>query len=150
MYRKTLQLAFAMLCFASSPALAKEYVVQMKNQGADGTMVFDPPYVSAKVGDVVRFVPTDLGHNAGPIPLKGLLPDGVALPVGSLNAEYSVRLAAPGLYAIRCTPHYSMGMVALIKAGSGPAANAAAFAAATAKLPPLAQRRMSTLLARAR
>ena len=45
-------------------------------------------------------------------------------------------------------PHYTMGMVALIKAGKGPAPNAAAAAAVT--LPPLAAKRMAPMLAGAR
>jgi hypothetical protein len=45
-------------------------------------------------------------------------------------------------------PHFAMGMVALVKAGKGPAPNAAAAAAVS--LPPLAAKRMAPLLAAAR
>lgn len=132
---------------ASAPALADEHVISMKNQGADGAMVFEPAYVSAKVGDTVRFVPTDKSHNAAPI--DGMIPSGLKLPAGAINAEYVVKLTKPGLYGIKCTPHYGMGMVALIKAGTGKAPNAAQANAAAAKIPPLAAKRLKPLLAKA-
>jgi pseudoazurin len=130
----------------ASPAIAKDIVVKMKNSGAAGLMVFEPAYVAAAVGDTVHFVPTDRGHNAEPIP--GMLPDGVTEAAGQFNKEYVLALSKPGLYGIRCKPHFSMGMVALIKAGSGNAPNAAA--AIAAKLPPMAAKRMTPLLDRSR
>lgn len=130
----------------ASPAFAKDITVQMKNQGAAGMMVFEPAFVQAKVGDTVHFVPTDSGHNAEPIP--GILPDGVTEPAGAMGKEYVLTLSKPGLYGIKCKPHYSMGMVALVKAGTGASPNAAA--AAAVKLPPLATKRMAPLLAQAK
>lgn len=141
--------ASAAMCIISTPALAREYIVHMKNAGANGAvMVFEPPYVAAGVGDTVRFVPTDPGHNAAPIP--GMVPDGVTLTTGMLGKEYVVRVARPGFYGIRCTPHYGMGMVALIKAGTGTAPNAAAVNASAARMPSMARQRMAPLLAAAR
>jgi pseudoazurin len=131
---------------AVSPVAAKDYVVQMRNKGAAGLMVFEPAYVAASVGDTVRFVPTDPSHNAEPIP--GMLPDGVTLPKGKINQEYTVTLTKPGLYGIKCMPHYNMGMVALIKAGKGTPANLQT--ATTMKLPPLAAKRMAPLFAQAK
>jgi pseudoazurin len=139
-------LTFAGLLLCAGPALAKDITVKMKNQGAAGIMVFEPSYVSAAVGDTVHFVPADMGHNATPI--TGMLPDGVEAPMGAMNKEYVLKLTKPGLYGIKCTPHFSMGMVALVKAGSGAAPNAAA--AAAVKLPPLAAKRMTPMLAQAK
>jgi pseudoazurin len=130
----------------AAPASARDIVVKMKNQGAAGMMVFEPSYVSAAVGDKVHFVPADMGHNAGPI--AGMAPDGTDMTAGPMNKEYVLTLSRPGLYGIKCMPHFAMGMVALVKAGKGPAPNAAAAAAAT--LPPLAARRMAPMLAAAR
>lgn len=131
---------------AAAPANARDITVQMKNQGAGGIMVFEPAYVSAKVGDTVHFVPTDPGHNATPI--EGMLPKEVSAPAGAVGKPYILVLSKPGLYGIKCAPHVSMGMVALIKAGAGPAPNAAD--AASIKLPPLAEKRMAPLLAQAK
>jgi pseudoazurin len=130
---------------AASPAAAKEVVVQMLNKGEAGLMVFEPAYVSAAVGDTVKFVPTNPGHNSEPI--DGMLPAGVTLPKGKFNQEYTVKLTKPGLYGFKCLPHYGMGMVALVKAGNGTPANLAAVKAV--KLPPLANKRFAPLIAQA-
>lgn len=131
---------------AAAPAFAKDITVQMKNQGAGGMMVFEPAFVQASVGDKIHFMPTDMGHNAETIP--GLLPDGVSEPAGQMNKEYVLTVSKPGLYGVKCKPHYSMGMVALVKVGKGAAPNAAAAAAVS--LPPLAKKRMDPLLAQAK
>ena len=139
-------LALAGSTLAAGPAQAKEITVLMKNTDATGMMVFVPAFVHAAVGDTVHFVVTDKGHNAQPIP--DMIPAGVTAPDGAMNQDYVLKVTKPGLYGIKCAPHYSMGMVALIKVGNGPAPNAAAAGAVT--LPPLAQRRMAPMLAAAK
>lgn len=129
----------------AAPAMAKDIVVQMKNRGEAGIMVFEPAYVAAAPGDKVHFMPTDMGHNAEPI--AGMLPDGVTAGRGAMNKEYVLTVTKPGLYGIKCMPHFAMGMVALVKVGKGAAPNAAAASAAA--LPPLAKKRMTPLLASA-
>ena len=69
-----------LLLFLSAPAAAKEYVVQMKNNGAKGAMVFEPAFLRIAPGDTVRFVPSDKTHNAETIP--GMLPAGAVPFVG--------------------------------------------------------------------
>jgi pseudoazurin len=138
-------LLFSGAIFAA-PAFAKDINVQMKNQGAGGMMVFEPAFVQASPGDKIHFLPTDMGHNAQPI--AGLMPDGVTEPNGAMNKEYVLTVSKPGLYGIKCLPHFSMGMVALVKVGKGAAPNAAAAAAVS--LPPLAKKRMDPLLASAK
>lgn len=125
------------------PAAGKDITVQMKNMGKDGTMmVFEPAFVKAAVGDTVHFVPTDKSHNAETI--EGMLPDGVAHSIGGMNQEMVLKIGKPGLYGVKCKPHYSMGMVALVQVGKAPANLAAAKAV---KLPGLAAKRMTPLLA---
>jgi pseudoazurin len=141
-----LGLVVASVMGAASPAMAKDILVRMKNQGADGMMVFEPAYVVGAVGDTVHFLPTDPAHNAEPI--VGMLPEGVTAPAGGINKEYVLRLSKPGVYGIKCKPHYTMGMVALVKAGPGSPSNLAV--ASAVKLPPLAARRMAPLLAKAK
>lgn len=140
-------LAFAIACAtAAAPAAAKEVIVHMRNQGAAGVMVFEPAFVKAMPGDTVRFLPTDPGHNAETIPT--MLPAGVAPSKGQMNKEFALTVSAPGLYGIKCQPHYAMGMIALVQVGNGPSANLAA--AKAAKLPPFAAKRMTPLLAQAK
>lgn len=130
------------LIAAASPAMAKDITVQMKNMGKDGMMVFEPAFVKASVGDTVHFVPTDKSHNAETI--EGMLPDGVAHSVGGMNQEMTLKIDKPGVYGVKCKPHFSMGMVALVQAGAKPANLDAAKAV---KLPGLAAKRMAPLLA---
>lgn len=136
----------AALSLAAAPASAKEIVVHMKNQGAAGAMVFEPAFVKAQPGDTVRFLPSDPSHNAETIPT--MLPAGVAPSKGQMNKEFVLPVKAPGLYGIKCMPHYSMGMVALIQVGNGPSANLSA--ARAVKLPPFAAKRMTPMLAQAK
>lgn len=105
----------AMAGFAST-ALAAEYQVLMLNKGAKGAMVFEPDFVQAAIGDTIRFVATDKSHNAETI--KGMLPDGAAAFKGKINEEIVYKVGADGVYGIKCTPHYGMGMVMLISVGA--------------------------------
>ncbi len=138
--------AATLALIASSPAAAKELVVKMKNQGAAGAMVFEPAFVKAQPGDTVRFVPTDPSHNAETIPT--MLPAGVLPSKGAMNKEFVLTVRTPGVYGIKCLPHYSMGMVALVQVGNGPSPNLAA--ARAVKLPPFAAKRMTPMLAQAK
>ena len=105
--------AFALL---AAPAVARTIDVEMLNRGADGErMVFSTQLIEAEVGDVIRFVPTDKSHNAQSV--KGALPQGQEGFKGKMNKEVLFEVTEPGLTAVVCLPHQSMGMVALIVAG---------------------------------
>ena len=78
-------------------------------------MVFEPAFVKAQPGDVVKFIPTDKGHNVEDI--DGMLPDGVEGFKTKFNEEFDLTVDAEGVYGVKCTPHYAMGMVALIQVG---------------------------------
>jgi pseudoazurin len=108
-------LALATLVACTSAAGAAEFEIKMLNKGAKGAMVFEPDFVVAAPGDTIRFVPTDKGHNAETI--KGMLPDGAEPFKSKFNEELSVTLDKPGVYGVKCSPHYAVGMVALIKVG---------------------------------
>lgn len=125
------------------PARAAVREVRMLNRGADGAMVFEPALIRAQPGDVIRFLPTDPSHNAETVPT--MLPDGAGAGRGALNAVFDLRVSRPGLYGIKCAPHYGMGMVALIAVGrSWP--NLAATRAAAARAPVMARRRFTAML----
>lgn len=136
--------AVAILALSAMPASAKEIVVHMKNQGADGAMVFEPSFVKAAPGDTISFKPTDPSHNAETI--ATMLPAGATPMKGALNKEVSMTVTKPGLYGIKCMPHYSMGMVALVQVGKPSAADISA--AKAVKLPPFAAKRMTAALAK--
>lgn len=129
------------LGFANA-GFAAEHEVQMLNKGAAGTMVFEPAFVKAEPGDTIHFIPTDKSHSVEAI--KEILPEGVGLFKSKINEEYTLTVTKPGLYGAKCTPHYAMGMVALIQVGEAPAN---LEAAKTAKLPKKARERMDTEIA---
>ncbi|MDP3196109.1 pseudoazurin [Tabrizicola sp.] len=100
----------------TAAAQAENFDVKMLNKGADGAMVFEPAFVKAAVGDTVTFISTDKGHNVEGI--DGMLPEGVDAFKSGMGDDYVLTLTAEGLYGLKCTPHYSMGMVALIQVGA--------------------------------
>lgn len=105
--------SFATLTIGS--AQAADHEVQMLNKGEKGAMVFQPDFIEATLGDTVTFVPTDKGHDAESI--KGMIPEGAEPFKGKMNEKITVTLGAEGVYGVKCTPHYGMGMVALITVG---------------------------------
>ncbi len=129
--------ALVTLALAATPVLAENVEIKMLNKGQDGIMVFEPAHVNIAPGDTVTFMPTDKGHNAETI--KGLIPEGAEPFKGKFNEELAVTFDVPGVYAVKCMPHYAMGMVALITVGDEPT-NMAAIR--DAKFPPKAQERV--------
>lgn len=108
-------MATAALALLATGAAAETFEVKMLNRGEDGMMVFEPAFVEAQPGDTVRFLPTDKGHNVESI--DGMLPDGFEAFKTRFNEEFELTVDAEGLYGVKCTPHYGMGMVALIQVG---------------------------------
>lgn len=106
--------AVAALMFAGH-AQAADHQIQMLNKGEKGMMVFQPNFVRAAPGDTVTFVPTDKGHNVESI--QGMIPNGAEPFKGKPSEQITVKLDKEGIYGVKCTPHYGMGMVALIVVG---------------------------------
>src|SRR5690606_2682930 len=96
-------------------AQAADHQVQMLNKGEKGAMVFQPAFIKAAPGDTVTFIPVDKGHDAESI--KGMIPDGAEPFKGKMHEQITVKLEKEGVYGVKCTPHYGMGMVALIAVG---------------------------------
>ena len=133
--------AVAMLPATARAAATVE--VHMKNTGEAGAMVFEPALVKIAVGDTVKFIPTDKGHNAET--LRDILPEGAEPFKGKINEEIDVTFTVPGAYGVRCLPHFAMGMVALVVVGDVPPANLDQVAAA--KVTPAAKKRFEAILA---
>lgn len=114
MKKQTSALVIAAL-LSSGAAYAADHQVQMLNKGDKGAMVFQPDYIVAAPGDTVTFVPTDKSHDAESV--EGMLPEGAAPFKGKMNEQITVTVDKEGVYGVKCTPHYGMGMVALIVVG---------------------------------
>ena len=112
---KTLLLAAAAVAIAILPANAADVQVKMLNKGAKGMMVFEPDLVKVQPGDTVTFVATDPGHDAQSVP--GMLPEGAQPFEGKIGKDVTVTFTQPGVYGVKCKPHYVMGMVGLVVVG---------------------------------
>lgn len=116
--RNTLRNLLAVMALAglvATPALAADFEVHMLNKGAAGTMVFEPAFVQVQPGDTVTFIPTDKGHNVETI--KDMIPEGAEPFKSKVNETFAVTFEVPGVYGVKCTPHFAMGMVGLILVG---------------------------------
>lgn len=107
--------AIALTLFAAN-LMAADHTVQVKNNGADGTMVFEPGFLKVAVGDTVTFEPTDPGHNSESV--AGLIPDGAAGWKSGFSEKITVALDKEGVYVYKCLPHAMMAMVGVIQAGN--------------------------------
>ena len=115
--RKVFGLATAaVLAIMAGNAVAAEIEVKMLNKGAEGAMVFEPALVKVAQGDTVKFVATDKGHNAETI--KGMLPADATPFLGKNGEDVAVTFEKPGVYGVKCLPHYGMGMVAMVVVGT--------------------------------
>ena len=101
----------------AAPALAEDMTIDMLNKREDGAkMVYSEDIARIDVGDTITWVPTQKGHNVEFI--AG--PDGWDAPKKSkLGKEYAYTFDTPGVYLYQCTPHKSMGMIALVVVGDG-------------------------------
>jgi pseudoazurin len=132
------------LAAAATTAQAADFEVHMLNKGKDGAMVFEPSLTKVAKGDTVTFIPTDKSHNAETF--KDLIPEGAAPFKGKMNETLKVTFDVPGAYAVKCTPHAGMGMVALVVVGDVPS-NIETIK--TAKMPKKARERMDADIAAA-
>src|SRR6476646_4006240 len=114
--RKVMTLAALAVLMSASMTLAAEVEIKMLNKGAEGMMVLEPALVKIDPGDTVKFVATDKGHNAETI--KGMLPADATPFLGKNGEDVAVTFDKPGVYGVKCLPHYGMGMVAMVVVGT--------------------------------
>lgn len=101
-----------------SVAAGKVHVVQMLNKSTTNKkerMVFEPSVINIDVGDTVRFVSKDRGHNTASI--KGMLPSGAEKWKSRIGKDFEVTYTADGTYGYMCSPHYGLGMVGVVLVG---------------------------------
>lgn len=99
----------------AAPLYAETYEVGMYTRSENGPMIFEPQFLAIEPGDSVHFVPVQGGHNAATI--DGMIPEGAEPFRSKISKELTVTLTEEGLYGIKCSPHYVMGMVMLIEVG---------------------------------
>ena len=93
-------------------ANAGDITIEMLNKRSDGEkMVYSADIARVESGTTITWIPTSKGHNVHFI--AG--PDGWDLPKKSKNnKEVSITFDIPGVYLYQCTPHATMGMIALV------------------------------------
>ena len=112
---KKLLSTVAIMASLSAPAFAEDITIEMLNKRDDGAkMVYSEDIARIDVGDTITWLPKSKGHNVHFI--AG--PDGWELPAKSKNnKEVAITFDTPGVYLYQCTPHASMGMIALVIVG---------------------------------
>jgi pseudoazurin len=108
-------LAAILLAIGMGTAHAEDITIDMLNKRDDGAkMVYSQDIATIDVGDTITWLPTQKGHNVEFI--AG--PDGWEAPKKSkLGKEYAYTFDTPGVYLYQCTPHKSMGMIAIVVVG---------------------------------
>jgi pseudoazurin len=106
-----------LLVAMATPAFAEDMTIEMLNKRDDGArMVYSQDIARIDVGDTITWTPEDKGHNVEFI--AG--PDGWDAPKKSkLSKEVAITFDTPGVYVYVCTPHASMGMLAIVVVGDG-------------------------------
>ena len=100
--------------FVSSMAYSADMSIDMLNKLGKEKMVYSVDVAEIDVGDTITWLPASKGHNVHFI--AG--PDGWELPKKSKNnKEFAITFDTPGVYLYQCTPHASMGMIALVIVG---------------------------------
>ena len=109
--------AVSLVLAMATPALADDMTIEMLNKRDDGAkMVYSEDIARIDVGDTITWVPTSKGHNVEFI--AG--PDGWKAPKKSkLGKEYAYTFDTPGVYLYQCSPHKTMGMIAIVVVGDG-------------------------------
>lgn len=110
--KTALVLAFSLLV---TPALSETHEVKMFSRNERGPMLYEPDYLHIAPGDSIRFIPEQPSHNAATI--EGMLPEGATPFKSKINEDFTTQLTVPGRYGIKCSPHFSMGMVMIIDVG---------------------------------
>jgi pseudoazurin len=110
-----LAVIIAALAASTSAAHGADHEIRMLNRGEGGAFVFEPNFIRVAPGDTVTFVPVDKGHNA--VSVERMIPEAAEPFEGEINEEFTITIAREGVYGIKCSPHYGLGMVAVILAG---------------------------------
>lgn len=88
-------------------ASARTIDVQLRRNGDNGQVSFDPAYLRLQTGDKLRFVANGPDSLVGSI--AGMLPDGVAPLRQKAAQRLIVSLDKDGVYGFACLPHYGDG-----------------------------------------
>jgi pseudoazurin len=103
----------SMAVLSAAPAVAADSSIDLLNSKDGDNFVFSQKFTKVAKGDTITFKAAKPGHNAEFVP--GGFPPGAAELHGQIGKDVSYTFDMPGLYVVRCAPHYGLGMVALVE-----------------------------------
>ena len=110
------KLLILILLLFSTSLYSEDISIDMLNVRSDGqSMVYSIDVARVEAGDTITWLPKHKGHNVEFV----LGPNTVELPKKSrINKEFSFTFEKAGVYFYQCTPHKSMGMIAIVIVGN--------------------------------
>ncbi|WP_109077886.1 plastocyanin/azurin family copper-binding protein [Aggregatibacter kilianii] len=110
------KLAIIAMLGLSFTAQAAHHDIKMLNTNEEGSMVFEPGFLKANVGDTVTFKTTNKGHFVH----SKAVPEGAAKFASEEDEELTITLDKEGLYVYTCPVHRPMNMNGIIQVGENP------------------------------
>lgn len=107
------RLAVLSLVLFSVSTFAAHHEIKMLDNNAEGSMVFEPGYLKAEVGDTVTFIPSHKGHWVE----SRSIPEGAEKFLSKEDEEFTITLTHEGVYVYYCPPHRTMNMTGIIQVG---------------------------------
>ena len=107
-------LLFIALAFSSNTAFSATFEVEMLNRLGKESMVYSQNIVNVEAGDTVKWLSASKGHNVQFL----TVPEGVDPFKSKLSVDTEYTFTIPGIYLYQCTPHKSMGMIAVVVVGA--------------------------------
>ena len=101
------------LTLSSNSLVAATVEIEMLNRLGKESMVYSQNVVNVQQGDTVKWLASSKGHNVQFL----TAPDEVASFKSKLSVDTEYTFTVPGIYLYQCTPHKSMGMIAVIIVG---------------------------------
>ncbi|MDG6894580.1 plastocyanin/azurin family copper-binding protein [Volucribacter amazonae] len=112
--KKSLSILTLLFAFSSATFANQHHEIQMLDYGEGGSMVFEPAYLKANVGDTVTFKATHKGHWVQ----SKTLPEGVTEFLSEDGQDFTITLSEEGIYVYTCPPHRMVNMNGVIQAGN--------------------------------
>jgi pseudoazurin len=96
------------LSVSGNSLMAATIEVEMLNRLGKESMVYSQSVVQS--GDTVKWLASSKGHNVQFL----TTPNGVDAFKSKLSVDVEYTFNVPGIYLYQCTPHKSMGMIAVV------------------------------------
>ena len=103
-----------MLLLLPQFVMSQVHVVKLLSSNESGqSMIMEPGFIRISQGDTVKFIPSDMTHNAQSI----IKPDGANSFTTELGKVESITFSVEGAYLYKCSPHFALGMIGVIQVG---------------------------------